>query len=228
MIESAVSTNVDRDEVEAIKVSQRLSAKDGMPEYKAHKIVQALKIDEARITVSGTLLIPENRDYDPFIVTRAFSSKHMPGGGGYFVRYKDGYESFSPAEAFEEGYDPIKRTDDGDVDEISIVEDVKLELLSTKKELTELKADYENMIADLKNTKDSLAVAEDAVSSLTKEAGLLEQTLQAFKDLPPVPSVPTQAPDEKVEIDDTPDSNADVEVKKAPAKAKKAPDNRKK
>jgi hypothetical protein len=30
--------------------------------------------------------------------------KHAPQVGGYYVRYPDGYESWSPAKAFEEGY----------------------------------------------------------------------------------------------------------------------------
>jgi hypothetical protein len=30
-----------------------------------------------------------------------------PQPGGYFVVYKDGYKSFSPAKAFEEGYTRI-------------------------------------------------------------------------------------------------------------------------
>lgn len=33
-----------------------------------------------------------------------YMQKHQPRAGGYFVVYKDGYESWSPAEAFEEGY----------------------------------------------------------------------------------------------------------------------------
>jgi hypothetical protein len=32
--------------------------------------------------------------------------KHKPQVGGYFVQYRDGYKSFSPAAAFEEGYSP--------------------------------------------------------------------------------------------------------------------------
>ena len=35
--------------------------------------------------------------------------KSAPGVGGYFVRYEDGYESFSPAAAFEGGHTPIRR-----------------------------------------------------------------------------------------------------------------------
>jgi hypothetical protein len=33
-----------------------------------------------------------------------FMIKHDPQVGGYFVEYEDGYESFSPAKAFEGGY----------------------------------------------------------------------------------------------------------------------------
>ncbi len=36
-----------------------------------------------------------------------YMRKHQPKIGGYFVVYKDGYKSFSPAEAFEEGYTRI-------------------------------------------------------------------------------------------------------------------------
>ena len=34
--------------------------------------------------------------------------KHNPEVGGYYVVYEDGYKSFSPAKAFEEGYTLIK------------------------------------------------------------------------------------------------------------------------
>ena len=33
--------------------------------------------------------------------------KHNPEAGGYYVVYEDGYKSFSPAKAFEEGYTRI-------------------------------------------------------------------------------------------------------------------------
>lgn len=33
--------------------------------------------------------------------------KHQPRAGGYFVVYDNGYASFSPKEAFENGYAPI-------------------------------------------------------------------------------------------------------------------------
>lgn len=71
-----------------------------MPRYKSHKSVWALKIksiDELRIT-------PEDAGYGPFLVDRAYIDKHQPQPGGYFVVYADGYKSFSPAKAFEDGY----------------------------------------------------------------------------------------------------------------------------
>ena len=42
-------------------------------------------------------------------VSYEYVRKHQPRIGGYYVVYKDGYKSFSPAEAFEEGYTPIDR-----------------------------------------------------------------------------------------------------------------------
>ena len=30
--------------------------------------------------------------------------RHKPKAGGYYVVYDDGYKSYSPAKAFEEGY----------------------------------------------------------------------------------------------------------------------------
>ena len=42
-----------------------------------------------------------------FTVSAEYLAKHKPVIGGYFVVYADGYESFSPAQAFEEGYTRI-------------------------------------------------------------------------------------------------------------------------
>jgi len=38
------------------------------------------------------------------MVSAEYMAKHTPRAGGYWVRYEDGYESFSPATAFESGY----------------------------------------------------------------------------------------------------------------------------
>lgn len=52
----------------------------------------------------GAIITPEDRLYAPFAVDEAFMAKHKPEVGGYYVVYDDGYKSFSPAKAFEEGY----------------------------------------------------------------------------------------------------------------------------
>jgi hypothetical protein len=49
-------------------------------------------------------ITPEGFELPSFVVSGEFMSKHKPVAGGYFVVYEDGYESFSPAQAFEEGY----------------------------------------------------------------------------------------------------------------------------
>jgi len=52
----------------------------------------------------GAMITPAEEGYAPFLVDGYFLSKHKPEVGGYFVQYADGYKSFSPAKAFEEGY----------------------------------------------------------------------------------------------------------------------------
>ena len=79
----------------------------GLPLYKCHKIVGALKIrciieDE----LPGVAITPEE-GYPEFHVSDHYLSKHNPQVGGYFVVYEDGYQSYSPAKAFEDGYTRI-------------------------------------------------------------------------------------------------------------------------
>ncbi|MHA1470576.1 MAG: DUF2829 domain-containing protein [Candidatus Asgardarchaeia archaeon] len=45
----------------------------------------------------------------PIIVFQDYLDKHKPVVGGYWVKHKDGHESFSPAEAFESGYTLVDR-----------------------------------------------------------------------------------------------------------------------
>ena len=75
-----------------------------MPRYKSHKEVHALKIVRVENTTEGGTLYPEDRSYDKIQVDFPYMAKHNPFEGGYYVVYKDGYKSFSPAEAFEDGY----------------------------------------------------------------------------------------------------------------------------
>jgi len=51
-----------------------------------------------------TLIVPAEAPFAPFEVEPGYFLKHKPEVGGYFVQYEDGYKSYSPAKAFEEGY----------------------------------------------------------------------------------------------------------------------------
>ena len=79
-----------------------------MPKYNCHKQVHALKIKLVGVNEGDGhgLITPEDDGYGAFKVSAEYMAKHSPQHGGYYVRYKDGYESYSPAEAFEEGYSP--------------------------------------------------------------------------------------------------------------------------
>jgi hypothetical protein len=52
----------------------------------------------------NAVITPAGENFPSFVVSGEFIAKHKPVVGGYFVVYEDGYESFSPAKAFEEGY----------------------------------------------------------------------------------------------------------------------------
>lgn len=77
------------------------------PLYQCHKQVRALKIlDIVRHDhpVKAATIFPSESPYPPFCVDQAYLDKHNPQPGGYYVQYEDGYQSFSPAKAFEDGY----------------------------------------------------------------------------------------------------------------------------
>ena len=76
-----------------------------MPQYLCNKKVWALKIKDIVGNIDGSAtLTPEDITYAPFVVDRYYVKKHEPQAGGYYVVYKDGYQSFSPADVFENGY----------------------------------------------------------------------------------------------------------------------------
>lgn len=89
-----------------------------MPKYQSHKIVHALQIErvekdteiasrEGRETDGSAWIYPVDEGFAPFKVDHAYVRKHDPQAGGYFVVYPDGYQSWSPKEAFESGYSPL-------------------------------------------------------------------------------------------------------------------------
>ena len=83
-----------------------MSASREMPRYRCHKEVWALKIKTVDLLGfdQGAHLTPEDPSFTSIPVSDAYCRKHHPFEGGYFIVYADGYMSFSPAKAFEEGY----------------------------------------------------------------------------------------------------------------------------
>ena len=88
-----------------------------MPQYQSHKRVWALKIaklerhtspDPNAETDGGATITPAEDGFAPLHVDYTYMQKHNPQVGGYYVVYKDGYKSFSPAEPFEDGYTLIE------------------------------------------------------------------------------------------------------------------------
>lgn len=91
-----------------------------LPRYRCHKVVEAAKINSVTITLAddgapesvreecrATRWLALDGIKDAVPVTAEWYEQHKAEPGGYFVRYADGYTSFSPAKAFEEGYAPV-------------------------------------------------------------------------------------------------------------------------
>ena len=81
-----------------------------MPRYRCHKEVWALKlcsITRDEMTKDWALVPADNR-YAPIMVSGTWIAMRCPSRGegdyGYYVKYDDGYDSWSPTKAFEEGY----------------------------------------------------------------------------------------------------------------------------
>jgi hypothetical protein len=75
--------------------------------YTCHKQVQAAKIVDffpAERGKIGMTVEDVALGKVAVFVTDTWADKHNPSIGGWLVRYTDGYESYSPPEAFESGY----------------------------------------------------------------------------------------------------------------------------
>lgn len=73
-----------------------------IPEYRCHKKVRAFKIGK----IEGCTLFSLDGVHS-VKVSGQFIATHPLNLTGYYVLYADGYESYSPAKAFEEGYTKI-------------------------------------------------------------------------------------------------------------------------
>ena len=87
-----------------------------LPLYQCHKQVRACKISRVHVyreTDEDTFfLTPEDINLMTIEVDVDFFDRHKPKAGGYYIVYADGYESYSPAEAFESGYSRIPEPED--------------------------------------------------------------------------------------------------------------------
>lgn len=83
-----------------------------MPKYQCHKIVSALKIFDVvpNSKTLGATLYPHDPRFSPVEVDQEWFTKRVPKlvpgqeTPGYFIVYDDGYSSWSPVKAFEDGY----------------------------------------------------------------------------------------------------------------------------
>lgn len=81
--------------------------KQTFPSYKCHKVVTAIKIAGIELMKDGSAIItPENGAFEKFQTVAGFGQlfKGSEQDFGYYVEYPDGYASWSPTVAFEEGY----------------------------------------------------------------------------------------------------------------------------
>ena len=82
-----------------------------MPQYHCHKKVRALQIDRietgAERIIDGFTVFFVDPAYPPKAIRAAVFARGLPQHGDYMVKYDDGYWSWSPRKAFEEGYTRI-------------------------------------------------------------------------------------------------------------------------
>ena len=79
------------------------------PLYKGQEAVRAFKIKSVFPTsYCWATIIPEDEKLAEKEVNSEFVNTHRPEAGGYFVVYKDGYETYSTARVFEGGYAKAK------------------------------------------------------------------------------------------------------------------------
>lgn len=86
-----------------------------LPIYKSHKLVRAIKIGALEIHKDGSARIaPADFLYAPFDTAPGWGNRFNTNQTeesedlGYWVLYDDGYESWSPTKAFEEGYSLVQ------------------------------------------------------------------------------------------------------------------------
>jgi hypothetical protein len=96
-----------------------------MPKYRSHKVVHALKLADLWVSLDGNnpgchaTIVPDDPAFsmiavlpgDHLVPLLAAAIDEHPSDPGYLVVYADGYRSWSPTAAFEEGYSIIQPPD---------------------------------------------------------------------------------------------------------------------
>ena len=77
-----------------------------MPHYQSHKKVWALKIATYTPTEAGCTITFEDSTFAERSMPPTWDSRcnAIKGDAGYLVQYEDGFTSWSPTKAFEDGY----------------------------------------------------------------------------------------------------------------------------
>jgi hypothetical protein len=91
----------------------KISLPEGMmfPKYRSHKVVCAAQITNIRIVdrdINNGCIIELEGIEQPVHVSKEAMDRYEPRIGGYLVQYADDYVSFSPEDAFKEGYTRIQ------------------------------------------------------------------------------------------------------------------------
>lgn len=86
--------------------------KEKLQRYKCHKMVHAAQIFAIMHGGDGWTLLVDDANGERLLIAvkKEWVERHNPQPGGYYVRYKDGYSSWSPADTFERGYSEVAVT----------------------------------------------------------------------------------------------------------------------
>lgn len=97
-----------------------------MRTYRSHKVVEAGKVvsvahrGNAELRENARIFVAEQYEPEQIAVGVLERIEKMAGEagqnleGGWLIRYRDGYVSWSPASEFEAGYEPYNVPGDGD------------------------------------------------------------------------------------------------------------------
>lgn len=89
-----------------------------LPLYKCHKLVRAAKIYAIEFDAAGDAAIAIRMPQSLVVRVNGYRARFCGGQAydphsadlGYYVVYEDGYESWSPSKAFEEGYTRVEES----------------------------------------------------------------------------------------------------------------------